>query len=140
MAGVAIPMVAAILIPGPADDLALAAGTSGGSVVARGASRITRGSQVTEQVIREAMKEASLASQQAGGVSLPIIQKYVDKLLAGEVAPAIKVDGRMIIDGNHRYMAGRILGKEPAIQPWAGGRPDSIIPWNKIPIDPKAWP
>jgi len=139
MAGVGIPLIAAILTPGPQDDLALAAGTAGGSV-ARGATRFTSGSQVTEQVIREAMKDASLASQQAGGVSLPIVQKYVDKLLAGEVAPAIKVDGRMIVDGNHRYIAGRILGQEPAIQPWAGGRPNSAIPWNRIPIDPKAWP
>jgi RHS repeat-associated protein len=107
---------------------------------AREAPRITSGSQVTEQVIREAMKDAPLASQQAGGVSLPTVQNYVDKLLAGEVAPAIKVDGRMIVDGNHRYIAGRILGQEPAIQPWAGGRPGSFIPWDTIPIDPKAWP
>ncbi|WP_437912409.1 RHS repeat-associated core domain-containing protein [Sorangium sp. So ce302] len=107
---------------------------------ARGAPAITKGSQVTEQTIREAMKGAPLSSQQSGGVSLPTIQRYVDKLLAGEVAPAIKVDGQMIVDGNHRYIAGRILGREPAIQPWAGGRPSSAVPWETIPIDPKAWP
>ncbi|HVJ20055.1 MAG TPA: hypothetical protein VM686_31790 [Polyangiaceae bacterium] len=68
---------------------------------------------VTENVIREAMKDAPLMSQQAGGVSLPRIQANVNKLLAGEVAPAIKVDGKMIVDGNHRYIAGRIFGREP---------------------------
>ncbi|HSO00225.1 MAG TPA: hypothetical protein VLS89_18160, partial [Candidatus Nanopelagicales bacterium] len=86
-----------------------------------GAPSIAKGSQVTEQSIRETMKDAPLSSQQAGGVSLPTVQRYVDKLLSGEVAPPIKVDGRMIVDGNHRYIAGRILGQEPAIQPWAGG-------------------
>ena len=50
--------------------------------------RITSGSQVTEQVIRDAMRDAPLQSQQTGGVSLPLVQQYVDRLLAGEVAPS----------------------------------------------------
>jgi hypothetical protein len=138
MAGVAIPMVAAALTPGPVDDLALSAATAGGSI-ARGARSITRGSQVTEQTIREAMRGAPLSSQQSGGVSLPNIQRYVDKLLAGEVAPAIKVDGKIIVDGNHRYIAGRIVGQEPAVQPWAGGNPSRIISWEQLPVSPNSW-
>ncbi|MCS7051677.1 MAG: hypothetical protein NZL87_08695, partial [Thermomicrobium sp.] len=82
-----------------------------GEGAAGGVSRITSGSQVTEQVIRDAMRGATLQSQQSGGVSLPRVQQYVDRLLAGDVAPAIKVDGPMIVDGNHRYIAGRILGR-----------------------------
>ncbi|WP_159397341.1 hypothetical protein [Sorangium cellulosum] len=74
------------------------------------------------------MKDAPLASQQSAGISLPNIQRYVDKLFAGEVAPAIKVDGKIIIDGNHRYIAGRILGQEPAVQPWAGGNHSRVFP------------
>ncbi|WP_437814644.1 hypothetical protein [Sorangium sp. So ce1078] len=54
--------------------------------------------------------------------------------------PAIKVGGRMIVDGNYRYIAARVFGHEPAIQPWAGGRPGSVISWDEIRIDPKAWP
>jgi len=53
------------------------------------------------------VKDAPLSSQQAGGISLPKVQQYVDKLLKREVAPAIKVDGNIIVDGNHRYVAGR---------------------------------
>ena len=85
------------------------------------------------------MKDAPLKSQQAGGVSLPRVQEYVDRLLAGEAAPAIKVDGQMIVDGNHRYIAGRILGSEPPIQPWVGGRPGGAVPWESLPIDPAVW-
>jgi len=72
--------------------------------------------QVTEEMIRNAMKDASLLSQQVAGISLPRVQEFVDRLRAGEVAPAIKVDGKMIVEGNHRYIAARILGQEPAIQ------------------------
>jgi hypothetical protein len=105
-----------------------------------GATRgIKSGSEVTEQMIRKAMKDAPLSSQQAGGISLPKVQQYVDKLLKGEVAPAIKVDGKIIVDGNHRYVAGRILGQEPAIQTWAGGNQSRVIPWEKLPISPNDW-
>ncbi|XXY44058.1 hypothetical protein WME91_29030 [Sorangium sp. So ce269] len=31
-------------------------------------------------------------------------------------------------------------GQEPAIQPWAGGRPGNAISWDEIPIDMKVWP
>jgi RHS repeat-associated protein len=116
-------------------DAAFAGAVSGALFGARGGipTGITRGSQVTEQTIRDAMKGAPLQSQQAGGVSLPTVQRYVDKLLSGEVAPAIKVDGQIIVDGNHRYIAGRILGQEPAIQPWLGGR-GPVVPWSEIKI------
>ena len=61
------------------------------------ASEITVGGQVTETMIRAAMKDAPLRSQQAGGISLPLVQKYVDMLAAGELGPAIKVEGRIIV-------------------------------------------
>lgn len=83
------------------------------------------------------MKDAPLKSQQAGGVSLPRVQQYVDRLLAGETPPAIKVDGRMIVDGNHRYVAGRVVGHEPSIQQWLGGRPGDVVTWDKLPINPE---
>ena len=95
---------------------------------------------VTDDMIRNAMKNAPLNSQQRKGVSLPKVQEYVDMIRAGTQAPPIKVDGNMIVDGNHRYIAGRICGVEPPIQPWAGGRPNGVIPWNNIPIDPTPWP
>ncbi|EOD2820351.1 TPA: hypothetical protein U2K68_003979 [Providencia stuartii] len=48
-----------------------------------------------------------------GSVSLPAIQRYVDRLLKGDVAPPIKVDGNIIVESNHRYVAGKIVGKIP---------------------------
>jgi hypothetical protein len=94
--------------------------------------------KVSELMIRNAMKDAPLMSQQ-GAVSLPRLQQFVDRLLAGEVPPAIKVDGGMIVDGNHRYIAARIAGLHAAIQPWAGGRPADAVRWNHIRIDKIFW-
>lgn len=84
------------------------------------------------------MKDAPLKTQQ-GAVSQPAIQRYVTRLENGDVAPPIKVDNGIIVDGNHRYIAGRIFGKEPPQIPGAGGRPNSIIDWNKLKIDPFDW-
>ena len=125
-------------LPPEAGTAILFAGLDSGAAEAT-IPEITSGSQVTEGVSREAMKDAPLISQQLRGVSLPMIREYVDKLLAGEVAPAIKVDGQMIVDGNHRYIVGRILGQEPAIQMWLGGRPANDVPWSTILINPEAW-
>jgi hypothetical protein len=109
------------------------AGVGIGGGVSPSVPKITSGSQVTEQTIRDAMKGAELQSQQAGGVSLRLVQQYVNKLLNGEVAPAIKVDGQLIVEGNHRYIAGRIVGQPPAVQQWSGGRGPAIS-WDQIKI------
>lgn len=50
-------------------------------------------------------------------ISLPMIQNYVDLLLKGQIAPAIKMDGDVIVDGNHRYIAAKILGREVKVDP-----------------------
>ncbi|MDP1794768.1 MAG: hypothetical protein Q8K63_11610 [Acidimicrobiales bacterium] len=94
--------------------------------------------EVTETMIRETMVDAPLHSQQ-GAISLPRVQRYVDMLAAGSESPPIKVDGSIIIDGNHRYVAGRIMGQEPPIQPWAGGSAARVVPWWKQIIDPNDW-
>jgi hypothetical protein len=94
--------------------------------------------EITEETVRAAMKGAPLKSQQSS-VSLPTIRKYVQMLQEGKVPPAIKVDQGMIVEGNHRYIAGRIFGKDPPIQPWAGGRPAWAVPWDKIKVDTAEW-
>ena len=95
--------------------------------------------KINDLMIRNAMRDAPLLSQQAGGISLPRVQQYVDRLLAGEMPPAIKVDGKMIVEGNHRYVAARIVGHRLAIQPWLGGRPGNAIPWSELRIDRNFW-
>jgi hypothetical protein len=94
--------------------------------------------EITEATVREAMKGAPLKSQQAN-VSLPTIRKYVRMLQEGKIPPAIKVDQGIIVEGNHRYIAGRIFGKDPPIQAWSGGRPAWVVSWQDIVIDLAEW-
>ncbi|MEQ1950424.1 hypothetical protein [Mesorhizobium sp. CN2-181] len=94
--------------------------------------------EITEETVRQAMKGATLKTQQ-GRVSLPTIRKYVDMLKSGSKPPPIRVDEGIIVEGNHRYIAGRIYKQEPPIQPWAGGRPDRVVPWEKVEIDKAEW-
>ncbi|WP_198160011.1 RHS repeat-associated core domain-containing protein, partial [Brevibacillus parabrevis] len=96
------------------------------------------GIEVSEQLIKNVMKDASLKTQQ-GAVSLPAVQRYVQRLLNGEVPPAIKVSNGIIVDGNHRYIASRIVGKEIDQVQWSGGRLDQVIDWIKLKIDPTDW-
>ena len=94
---------------------------------------------VTEEVIRNAMKDAPLKTQQKA-VSIPVIQEYVNRVLAGEVdIPDIKVDGDIIVDGNHRYITSRITGTDVGIKAWSGGKPDNVIDWTDVILDSFDW-
>ncbi|WP_055666131.1 RHS repeat domain-containing protein [Desnuesiella massiliensis] len=94
--------------------------------------------KVTEEVAKKAIKDAPLKTQQKA-VSLPAIQRYVDRLLKGEQPPAIRVDKGIIIDGNHRYIASRIVGVEIEQQAYSGGRVNQAIDLIKIFLDPTDW-
>jgi len=96
------------------------------------------GMEVTEGHIREAMQNVPLQTQQ-GAVSLPAINRYTQRLSNGEVPPPIKVDNGIIVDGNHRYIAGRVAGVEIPVTPYSGGKPDNAIKWENMNIDPFDW-
>ena len=79
----------------------------------RNAAEGFNAADVTADAIRAAMADAPLATKQAA-VSIPVIQNYAARAAAGEVAPAIKIADGLIVEGNHRYIAGRLVGIEPA--------------------------
>jgi hypothetical protein len=109
---------------------------------ATGAARggVTSGADVTEATVQQAMKGAALRTDQ-GAVSLPAVRRYVDRLAGGETPPAIKVDNGVIVDGNHRYVAGRVFGQEPPVTP--GARPmhktGPGLSWDQVKVDPTDW-
>jgi len=71
--------------------------------------------KITQAQILSALKGDSTQTTQ-NAVSLPAIQRYVARLNAGKKAPPIKMDGKVIVDGNHRYIAGLVQGTRPDIQ------------------------
>jgi len=75
---------------------------------------IKNGKVTPEQIKKTLYGEPTKTTQNA--VSLPAIQRYVDRLNAGEKAPPIKMDGNVIVDGNHRYIAGKLQGTLPEVQ------------------------
>ena len=102
---------------------------------------VKSGDEVTDEMIREAMKDAPLKTQQ-DVVSVPVIRAYVGRLAAGDVPPPIKVAEGFIIEGNHRYIAGRLFGKEPAqvtskMPMSQADRPQ--VSWGDIALDPVDW-
>ncbi|WP_218034000.1 hypothetical protein, partial [Paenibacillus koleovorans] len=93
---------------------------------------------VTQEMVANAMKDAPLQTQQTA-VSLSAIQRYVDRIVSGDTASAINVDDGIIVDGNYRCIAGRIMGIEPAQIPAVGGRPSQVVPWSNVFLDPVDW-
>jgi len=106
----------------------------------RAARGVTSGANVTEETIQHAMKDAPFRTDQ-GAVSLPAVRRYVDMLAEGKTPPPIKVDNGVIVEGNHRYVAGRVFGQEPAVTP--GVRPTHKtgpgLSWDKMKVDPTDW-
>ncbi|MCC9070164.1 RHS repeat-associated core domain-containing protein [Flavobacterium sp. F-65] len=72
--------------------------------------------EVTEESIAKALKGSNMRTAQ-GAVSIPAVERYVRMLENGSVPPPIKVAGDIIVDGNHRYIAGRLVGTTPPTVP-----------------------
>lgn len=113
----------------------------GGASVAAGVGVGAKGPiQVTDEAIHATLKGSNMKTAQ-GAISKPAVENYVRRLEAGEVAPPIKVDGNVIVDGNHRYVAGRLVGQEPT--PAAGALSPSqasrVQPIQNLKIDPFDW-
>ncbi len=114
--------------------------TRPGGIGTKSVPLVSKGGDVTPEIIQKALLGDPAISAQ-NGVSLPAIQRYVDRLLAGDIAPPIKMDGNVIVDGNHRYIAAKILGMDPDVVPGAlpPNKTDRIKPISDISIDPVDW-
>ncbi|WP_123573822.1 hemagglutinin repeat-containing protein [Pseudomonas chlororaphis] len=121
-------------------------GVVGESAVASGAKAtvqgplVSKGSDVTPEIIQKALQGDPAISGQ-NFVSLPAVQRYVDRLLKGDVAPPIKMDGNIIVDGNHRYIAAKILGRSPEVAPGtlSPSKAGQTKPVSDVKIDPVDW-
>ncbi len=95
---------------------------------------------VNESTIATALEGSTMQTAQ-GKVSLPVVEAYVRKLEAGEVPPAIRVDGSVIVEGNHRYVAGRVYGTEPPVAPgtMSPSQAPKVKPIQETVVDPNDW-
>lgn len=108
-----------------------------GTKGAKGNKAVPISETMTESSVASALENSSMKTAQTS-VSFPAVKRYVKKLEAGSKAPAIKVDNGVIVEGNHRFVAGRVYGVEPAQVPGTlprGYRP-YIQPVENLKIDP----
>lgn len=95
--------------------------------------------KININALKTLLKSAALKTRQPG-VSVPMLQRYYDRLGEGDKPPAIKVADGVIVEGNHRYLAGLAFGKLPEIQEWtASSSAGPIVPWANVNFDPVDW-
>lgn len=69
-------------------------------------------------------------------ISLTAVQSWVAEYERGLPVPPIQVDGNIIVDGNHRYVASLLCRKPPAIQPWTAPLSRPRMPVRNLLIQP----
>lgn len=96
--------------------------------------------QATAENIKAVAARSPLRTLQKT-VSAPGVQEYVDIIEAGGIPDAIWVDKDIIIDGNHRYLAGLLCNKPASIIPWTAPltRKQYAIPVRDIEVDLGSW-
>ena len=119
----------------PAAEAAISAGealitTVGGAIAWYEAQHCKqkRCKDATPENIRVALQQSKLKTLNVS-VSAAVVQAYVDSIEAGNQLAGIKVDGDVIVDGNHRYIAALLCNMLPPTRP--GTKPLSAVP---IPI------
>ena len=95
--------------------------------------------QLDVRMLRTALKRAVLKTRQQN-MCLPFIQRNYDLLEGGSEPPSILVCNGVIVDGNHRYVAGIAFGRIPPMREWAEqSNPPPIVPWDQVFFDPTEW-
>ena len=94
----------------------------------------------TSEQIQNVLRNSDLrylTSQKS--ISAPRVNQYIDKLRAGEEAPAVHVDQDLLVDGSHRVAAGEMEGKPPREQRWSSSKGIPTKPFKEIYVDPEDW-
>ncbi|MGC3818661.1 RHS repeat-associated core domain-containing protein [Acinetobacter sp. G11] len=73
-------------------------------------------------------------------VSLPVIQAYVARVESGQRSiPPIKADGNIIVDGNHRYIVGKLCSINVSKLPSNASHGLQRFPMSQIKVDGYDW-
>ena len=69
----------------------------------------------------------------------PIIVRIYKKMKLGIRFSGIKVDGDLIIDGHHRYLAALVAGISLDIYPSSKTSATTEVSWNEVDFDQNEW-
>ena len=70
---------------------------------------------------------------------MPAVSRYTALIETGSPAPAVKMDGNIIVDGNHRMVAGLLCDQIPTSVPATAPISKPRIPLSEIYPDPVDW-
>ena len=90
----------------------------------------------TPQNIRTVLSSSTYQTLQMS-VSAPVIQVFANRIENGQNPPPITIDGNIIVDGNHRYIAALLCGRSVAANQGTAPltRKQLAIPISQIRID-----
>ncbi|WP_174560888.1 hypothetical protein [Acinetobacter bouvetii] len=73
-------------------------------------------------------------------VSLPVIQAYLARVESGQKCiPPIKADGNIIVDGNHRYIVGKLCSINISKLPSNASNGLQRFPMSQMKVDGYDW-
>ncbi|MGL5891887.1 MAG: hypothetical protein ACRC3B_18485, partial [Bacteroidia bacterium] len=64
-----------------------------------------------------------------------MILRYIRKLQNGELPPPIKVEGRNVVDGHHRYISCCFAGVRAERHPYHRPEANEITTWDAVVVD-----
>ena len=96
--------------------------------------------QITKEFVLEYLKESEkdLKSTHAK-LCFPIINRIYKKMSIGIKFPSIKVDGDLIIDGHHRYIASLLAGITLDTIPSSKTSATVVIGWDAVVLVTDDW-
>ncbi|NMR36046.1 RHS repeat-associated core domain-containing protein, partial [Chryseobacterium aquaticum] len=116
-------------------------GSKGAAAAETETASVSKTVTVTQESVTQALQDSNLQTAQ-GVVSGPMVERYVQMAQDGSVAPPIKVTPNgVIVDGNHRYVAGKLTGNEPAQVPGtlSPSQQSKVQPVQNTKVDPNDW-
>ncbi len=96
--------------------------------------------KVTKEIIQVLIlnREIEFSSTQIK-LCLPIIDRIRRKMLVGIKFSAIKVDGNLICDGHHRYLASLLTNVTIETVPTNSTSATNIIDWESVIFEEEDW-
>ncbi|MFJ7141908.1 hypothetical protein [Pseudomonas protegens] len=92
----------------------------------------------TENYLKAFSKDENRCAE---AIEFRLKQKFGDPKSDGKSFSSLDVDEDVIVEGNHRYIAAKILGREPSVKPGAlsPNKVELKRPVGELKIDPVDW-
>jgi hypothetical protein len=96
--------------------------------------------QITRQLIQQLLSENDIFFQSThANLCIPIIDRIYRKMCLGILFSPIKVDGNLICDGHHRYIASLLAKNRIETVPATRTAATEVVPWHTVAFMDEDW-